>query len=300
MPMSNAKPQKFDRDAAARKALSAAVTTRSRGKLDQHSPICVYQLCEELNVTVRFNNINMEGMYEKGPQPRIHLSAQRPLPRRKFSCGHELGHHIFKHGSTIDEMKDRAKENSWDDPNEFLVDSFSGHLLMPLLGVRRAFSARGWRPETASAAEIYLIACDFGVGYKTFVVHLSVSLRLITHARAEYLKRQTPKAIRAGYLNELSPHPLIVSDTIRLSPTTDAEIDTLLLLPRDCEADRAGLSFLKYHGDFKLFQAARTGIWRAATGDGAWSAFIRVAKKEYVGLAKYRHLTGSDDDEDEE
>ena len=70
----------FPRRALATQAMQAAIQTRAKAELDQHSPICIYWLCEELGVTVRFNNINMEGMYQRGAPPRIHLSALRPLP----------------------------------------------------------------------------------------------------------------------------------------------------------------------------------------------------------------------------
>ena len=89
--------------------MQAATATRAKAKLDQASPICIYGLCETLGVTVRFNNINMEGMYQRGLPPRIHLSARRPLPRRVYNCAHELGHHVFGHGSSIDELREDAK-----------------------------------------------------------------------------------------------------------------------------------------------------------------------------------------------
>ena len=69
-----------------------------------------------LGIVVRFNNINMEGMYQRGLPPRIHLSARRPLPRRAYNCAHELGHHVFAHGSSIDELREDAKAQSWEDP----------------------------------------------------------------------------------------------------------------------------------------------------------------------------------------
>src|SRR3546814_6969436 len=50
------------------------------------------------------------GMYQRAPPPRIHLSARRPLPRRAYNCAHELGHHVFAHGSSIDELREDAKE----------------------------------------------------------------------------------------------------------------------------------------------------------------------------------------------
>ena len=72
----------FDRRALATQAMQAAIACRAKAKLDQHGPICIYGLCETLGVTVRFNSINLEGMYQRGTPPRIHLSAHRPLPRR--------------------------------------------------------------------------------------------------------------------------------------------------------------------------------------------------------------------------
>lgn len=157
----------FNRRALATQAMHTAIATRAKAKLDQHGPICIYGLSETLGVTVRFNNINMEGMYQRAAPPRIHLSARRPLPRRAYNCAHELGHHVFGHGSSIDELREGAKENPWEDPKEFLADTFAGFTLMPTMGLRRAFATRGWKPETATAAQMFMIACDFGVGYRT-------------------------------------------------------------------------------------------------------------------------------------
>ena len=133
--MRTTKPS-FNRRALATQAMQAAVATRAKAKLDQVGPICIYGLCETLGVAVRFNNINMEGMYQRGVPPRIHLSARRPLPRRAYNCAHELGHHVFGHGSSIDELREDAKEQPWEDPKEFLADTFAGFLLMPIIGLR--------------------------------------------------------------------------------------------------------------------------------------------------------------------
>ena len=100
---------------------------------------------------MRFNNINMAGMYQRGLPPRIHLSA-RPLQRRAYNCAHELGHHVFGHGSSIDELREDAKSQPWDDPKEFLADTFAGFILMPIIGLRRAFSVRGSRGDLGNVA----------------------------------------------------------------------------------------------------------------------------------------------------
>ncbi|HJU18079.1 MAG TPA: ImmA/IrrE family metallo-endopeptidase [Stellaceae bacterium] len=290
----------FNRRALATQAMQAAAATRAKAKLDQVSPICIYGLCETLGIPVRFNNINMEGMYQRGLPPRIHLSARRPLARRAYNCAHELGHHVFGHGSSIDELREDAKAQPWDDPKEFLADTFAGFILMPIIGLRRAFSVRGWTPETATPVQIFTIACEFGVGYATLLTHLSAGVNMLSRGRAVALRRVTPKALRMDILGTLTPEPLIVADRHRTAPTLDAEVKTLLLLPPGAEVTGGGLAFKRDLAAGRLFRAVKSGIFQASAGD--WAVFVRTApiqKNEpygYVGLAQYRHLEEDPDE----
>jgi Zn-dependent peptidase ImmA (M78 family) len=296
--MRTTKPS-FNRRALATQAMQAAAVTRAKAKLDQVGPICIYGLCEKLGVAVRFNNINMEGMYQRGVPPRIHLSARRPLPRRAYNCAHELGHHVFSHGSSIDELREDAKAQPWEDPKEFLADTFAGFILMPIIGLRRAFSVRGWTPETATSAQIFTIACEFGVGYATLLTHLSAGVNMLSRGRAAALQRVTPKALRMDILGGLTPEPLIVADLHRAAPTLDTEVKTLLLLPPGTEVS-GGLAFERDLAAGRLFRAVKPGIFQVTAGN--WAVFVRVApvqKREpygYVGLAQYRHLEEDPDE----
>ncbi len=297
--MRTTKPS-LNRRALATQAMQTAAATRAKAKLDQVSPICIYGLCETLGVAVRFNNINMEGMYQRGLPPRIHLSARRPLPRRAYNCAHELGHHVFGHGSSIDELREDAKAQPWEDPKEFLADTFAGFILMPIIGLRRAFSVRGWTPETATPAQIFTIACEFGVGYSTLLTHLSAGVNMLSRGRAAAMQRFTPKALRMDILGAPTPEPLIVADRHRTAPTLDSEVRTLLLLPSGAEVAGSGLAFERDLSAGRLFRALKPGIFQASVGD--WAVFVRVApvqKNEpygYVGLAQYRHLEEDPDE----
>lgn len=297
--MRTTKPS-LNRRALATQAMQAAAATRAKAKLDQVGPICIYGLCETLGVAVRFNNINMEGMYQRGLPPRIHLSARRPLPRRAFNCAHELGHHVFGHGSSIDELREDAKAQPWEDPKEFLADTFAGCILMPIIGLRRAFSARGWDPDTATPAQIFTIACEFGVGYATLLTHLSVGVNILSRGRATALQRITPKALRMDILGALTPEPLIVADRHRTAPTLDAEVKMLLLLPPGTEVTGRGLAFERDLETGRLFRTVKPGIFQASAGD--WAVFVRVAPVQkdepygYIGLAQYRHLEEDPDE----
>src|SRR5262245_48455737 len=126
-----------NRRALAQQAMLKSIEVRTAAGRDLKGPICVYALCDDLGVKVRFVDINMEGMYRGGERPNILLSALRPLPRRVFTCAHELGHHVFGHGSTIDMLVEEAEQDGVFKPREFLVDTFGGFLLMPTVGVRR-------------------------------------------------------------------------------------------------------------------------------------------------------------------
>lgn len=280
----------LDRRAHATQAMHTAIETRRQAGCDQKSPICIYDLCDALSVTVRFNDINMEGMYQRGSRPRIHLSALRPLVRRNFNCAHELGHHVFGHGSTIDELRENSQTPPWEDPQEFLANAFAGFILMPTLGLRRAFSVRGWKPHTATPAQLWIIACDFGVGYTTLLTHLSMSVGLISLTRSRELQRVTPASIRTDIIGQMTKSPLIVVDSHRQAQTVDAEVNSLLLFPAGSESSGDGLKHERDLEAGRLFRAVRPGIHQVRALDSDRAMFARIMAQEYVGLANYRHL----------
>jgi Zn-dependent peptidase ImmA (M78 family) len=289
---------KFDRRALGEEALSQAMSIRHRSGVDFEQPLCVYDLCERLGIIVRFNNINMEGMYDRLPKPRIHLSALRPLGRRAFNCAHELGHHLFGHGSTIDELRNSV-EPKYTDPNEYVADVFAGQLLMPTLGVGGAFAKRGWDPATATRSQIYTIACHFGVGYATMVNHLVYGLCEIASTRLSELDKPVER-VRRELLGYQESSPLIVADDFWASPTMDLEVGTVLMLP---EGSKVTGDVVLVETDIlgrRLFRGIRQGTGRIEGRNKAWSATLRVSRSQYVGLAKYRHMDDEDDAEYDE
>jgi Zn-dependent peptidase ImmA (M78 family) len=275
--------------------MQASITARIDAGLDLKSPTCIYSLCEKFNVTVRFNDINMEGMYDRGPKPRIHVSALRPLARRNFTCAHELGHHIFGHGSTIDELQDDQAKNMNRPPNEILADAFAAFVLMPTLGLREAFSKRSLNPNTASASDMYAIACNFGVGQSTLVTHLH-SIDMITFDKRKTLGKITPKMIRTELLGEIVPEPLTVADQYWNSQTLDIEEGALLLLPAGVITDTTILMPECELAIGKLFRTVKPGITRVVIPGTPWATYVRVARQKYTGLARYRHLEDTIDD----
>lgn len=277
-------------------AMQASIRTRTQGGNDLKSPICIYALCRARGVIVRFNAINMEGIYDRVPRPRIHLSALRPLVRRTFNCAHELGHHEFGHGSAIDELRDDASIDRWNQPNELLADTFAAFTLMPALGMREAFARRRLIPERATPTELYAIACNFGVGLSTLTTHMALGMEAISPFRRAALARHTPRSIRTEFLGCSTTEPLILVDEEWNAPSIDAEEGYLIWLPTGVQVTGKVLIYEHSARGGSLFRAIAPGIGRAFHPNGSWATFVRVIRREYVGLAEYRHLEDTTDD----
>ncbi len=284
------------RQVLAQQAQQKAIDVRKKAGFDNKSPLCIYGLCDKLNVRVKFVDISMEGIYLREAEPIIMLSALRPFPRRTFSCAHELGHHVFGHGSTIDELIEEAKNSRAFQPEEFLADSFAGFLLMPILGVRRAFVSRGWDAASATPEQIFTVACSFNVGYETLITHMAYVLKMLAPPRVNLLLKTKPKTIREKMLGHQSTNSLIIADEHWSMPTIDAEVGSLLLLPSGAEAANDTITLEENHLRGCLFKANRPGIVRVYCRDTGWAVFVRVSRHQFIGLSQHRHLEEVEDE----
>lgn len=287
-----------NRRSLSREGMMAAIQTRMQVGMGANEPLCIYELCNKLGIKVRFVDINIEGMYRRGADPRIMVAAKRPVARRAFTCAHELGHHIFGHGSTVDELEyDRSKDDS-ERPEEILANSFAAFTLMPTVGVRHAFASRHLAVNTATPVQIFGVACNFGVGYSTLVNHLTYGMNDLLPVRATELLKSSPKTIRAQLLGKLSDAPLVVADGQWSAKTLDIEVGSHLLLPKTVAVAEGVMEPIAENDSQVLYCAVATGI-RRAHGPNGWATFIRVCRERYVGMAAYRHLEDNDDEDDE-
>lgn len=276
-------------------AIRSAFEVRTELNAGLHAPICSYDACSRLGISVRFVDINMEGMYLRQSPPTIFIGSKRPLVRRNFTCAHELGHHIFGHGSTIDELKENIDRRKFQ-PEEYLVDAFAAAFLMPLIGLRRSFTSAAIDPSLATPVELFSLACQFGVGYDTLVNHLAFGLKLISPERAQELGRTTPKQIRSQLLGRDVAEPLVVVDKTWAATTVDMEVGTYLTLPSTTSPERPNLARCGDLGEITLFQAARPGLVRLVDTTTNKSMFARISRYRYAGLSQYRHLEEAEDE----
>lgn len=273
-------------------AATAASDVRDRAGLDQVAPIDVYQLAEHLGVSVRFIDISMEGFYQKGPPPRVLISAMRPLGRRAYTCAHELGHHCFGHGSRIDELQADERSSS-EIPEEILAEGFGGFLLMPTIGLRGAFARRGWSIPDADPIQMLTVASEFGVGYAALTAHLAYTIRDLGDARRKELQRWTPQRIRNQLIGGLELEGLAIIDEKSRPAAIDLEIGHGLAAPLGAELDGDAVEHLKTFPTFELYRARARGTAQLALGDRA--VRVGVAPQAFVGRAIHRHLEDPDE-----
>src|SRR5260221_11353438 len=77
-------------------AADAALRVGQSAGLGVWTPMCIYDVAEELGLEVRFVDISsMEGMYCKTAIPLILVSSLRPSGRQTFTCAHEPSRPIY-------------------------------------------------------------------------------------------------------------------------------------------------------------------------------------------------------------
>lgn len=284
------------RDDLARVAARAAADLRAARGYRRDVPVCPFDAATDSGVQVWLVPVpSLEGMYCKDRGPSIFVSTERPPGRQAFTAGHELGHHVFRHGTRADEYLDSPPTSTAFDPDEFVADTFSSHFLMPPAAVRAGFSARGVAISEATPSELYAVSTWLGVGYETLIGHLEMTLRLLPSPQADKLRRTSPKAIRETLLGgNLVPH-LVIAGTSWAGRAIDLRVGDGVLIPPDCEQEGERLTLQSTVADGRLAVATRRGIGRIESQSAGWSCFVRVMPRDYEGQSQFRF----DEDPDE-
>jgi len=279
-----------------RRALRGALEARKRARVARTDPLCVYDVAEKLGPDVKFVAVNsFGGMYVRTSET-ILVPSLRPPGRQAYTCGHELGHWFFDHGTRVDDIS-TLDEEMWDDPDERLAHLFSGFLLAPPWTVKDAFKRRVWQPASCSPLQAYTIAVQLGMGYESLVNHLLRSLRLISSSQAKHLSSMTPKKIRSMVLGEDHPGHLVIADRAWRAVPVDLSVGDLAILPDNVGLEGRSVTLqgsLKKYGI--IVEGRQPGITRAELKDGSWATFLRVCRKEFEGRNIYRHMEDPDVD----
>lgn len=325
--MANLRPPNVGvRGTLAKEALAAALKTRRRLNLALHEAVCAYDAAERLGVEVRFVPIpSMEGMYVRrtleGTSPHILISAARPSGRQAMTAGHELGHHVFGHGTRIDQYlsgpaqvdqlqpkQSASRSRTAFEPEEFLAQTFGSYFLMPKSAVDRGFAVRHLAPAQATATEVFCVAGWLGVGYSALVHHMCWSLKLITWRHAEELLAIKLPRLREELLGRTIASDVYMVDSCWTGRPLDLKIGDIAIVPSGAVVEsttgvyaadpkHAPAVASTTRRGVRVVEATTTGLGRIAAGD--WAVFVRVSEREYAGRNLYRHLSAVDSDDDD-
>lgn len=279
-------------------AIKKAGQMRAKLGLDMFSPVNIFETCSQLGLSVRFIDVNMEGMYinQEGVAEKVILiSSLRPLPRRVYTCAHELGHHLFGHGSKVDGLNEEGAIESVYDKDEYLVDSFAAAFLMPVASIEKELTKRGWLTVTLTPAQIYSLSSLFGTGYSTFIKHCKAN-KIILEQKARELLKITPAKLLQNLADEVIPnsHFKIVNEYYN-QKLIDIEVGNYLILPEDSTLDRTHFDLATTTEGGKIFTALHPGIFQLSVPSSEKSYFVRVQNAGFVGLAEHRYLENQTD-----
>lgn len=274
--------------------MNKALRLRAKLSVDILKPISVFDEVQRLGIDVWFvMNPTMEGMYYNNDRSHILINSERPVGRQAFTCAHELGHHIFNHGTQIDEIDEigfKTKEE------EYLVDIFAGTLLMPGIAISKAINDRKLTVSTLTPIELYKIACYFKVGYETLISHMTYHCHLISEELATKFLKTKPKEIKQGILNHKLNSNLIYIDQFWGHSSIDCSTNDILLLPKSTYVNKDLLEKYDSIPEGELYLATKVGAQKYFDQQLNLEGYIRVMKKNFTGLAEYRFLEDSDDE----
>lgn len=279
----------------ATKAARAAARLRCELGFGPTEAICPFDVAEMLSIPVRLVPLpSLEGMYSPSPKPTIIVSVERPMGRRRYTCGHELGHHAFGHGTRLDELSDEDRE-TWS-PEEFLAHRFAAALLMPKLAVESAFARRGWSIGTPTPDTIFVVARELGVGFSTLVGYLERTLGAIPPAMAVSLTRTQLAKIRRRLAGFEVMHDITVVDRHWQCRWIDVEVGDVVMHPPDATFE-GRCAIAVDDGSLPHLVATAPGTGTLSVDPLRSAVLLRVSRQGFAGLARYRHLEEVADDE---
>lgn len=272
---------------------------RRQAGITSEQPVCPVDLASQLGIEVRFVDMGrLEGTYWPGEPPIIALGAHRPFGRRAFTCAHELGHHVFGHGHRVDELAPMTDSRNQQPDEEVLADAFASMLLMPQSLIRGSFARRGWAVDDATAEQVFIVGCWFGVSYDALATQMGATFGLVSRSKLAALRREQPQAIRERLAGQACEGLTWADEHWPAGHPVDVEVGDLIRLPQGVCTDGPGVSPVGKVNGSSLVAAGAAGLNRAFLPGSDWACFIRVQPRCYVGRADYRHLEASEEEPD--
>jgi Zn-dependent peptidase ImmA (M78 family) len=171
--------------------------------VDPTQRVDVFAVIKQANLLLGFEPLpRLSGAYFASERA-ILINAYHPLARQRYTAGHEFGHFVFGHESSVDPLTDplaRWGGSSYWSDEEKQAEAFSAWFLMPKRLVKVSLEQLGLERPSLSE-DVYALALRMGTSYEATARHLP-NLRLASaHHVKQWLKTPPAKvkiALSAG------------------------------------------------------------------------------------------------------
>jgi hypothetical protein len=212
-----------------------------------------------------------------------------------MTCAHELGHHIFGHGTHVDEYIEDTGLSHNLSPEELVVQLFASFLLMPAPAVQRIFKLLGSNVGSPEAREVLVASNYLGASYEALIQHMRWSLNLIDEVTASRLLKASRRSIVTSILGEVPPAELVIAGTHWTGRAIDLSVGDLCLLPAGLQVDDDAIDLSRSLPDGDIYVARRQGTTRVEHPGLGWASYVRVSKSRFSGRNVYRHMEDPDE-----
>lgn len=189
---------------AHRLAMVAAARVLRRYNVSPESQVPLLRIVEGEGVLARFAPLpKMAGAYfseaDHGQNGML-INTRLPWSKQRYTIGHELGHHVFGHGSRSDAGTDwiSIDSPSTTPDDELVAEAFAAWLLMPKTTVSQAVrQLGGWTPGLPIDA--YRLSLLLGTSYRATCIHLA-QLKFLGWPAVRKMLKVQPKEIKQALL----------------------------------------------------------------------------------------------------
>jgi hypothetical protein len=109
-------------------------------------------------------------------------------------------------------------------------------------------------------------------------------------------KEKLPQIRRAILGSECKDHLIVVDHTWTGRPI-DAQVGDVILLPPAVTLEGSVVETVRRDVNRHVVRASNAGVGRASLPDTGWAQYLRVSRKQFAGLARFRHLEEEAEDE---
>ena len=158
-------------------------------------PVDVFLLAQRLGLWLTAQPLDTYGFYlRQGDVAGIVVNSRHPESLQRYTCAHEIGHHVLGHESHADDAATLGLYSRLGQ-QELQAQVFAASLLMPLPLARHVLHQVRTERGSIGPAEVYLFSRNIGVSYAAAAWQLA-EYNLLPRGQARQLVKQGAAAAK--------------------------------------------------------------------------------------------------------